>query len=167
MAKRKLSTLKAIYFDAVGTILHPRPNASLVYESIGRRYGSRRTAADISYRFQHALLRQDAIDRQAGFRTDEQRELLRWREIVAEVLDDVADHEVCFRALHQHFGQPEAWHCELGLSTMLKLLAESGLRLGLASNFDSRLRTVLAGFPPLQELALVAISSEIGWRKPA
>ena len=37
----------------------------------------------------------------------------------------------------------------------------------LASNFDARLRNVLAGHPPLSHLAdRVVISSEVGYRKP-
>ena len=42
----------------------------------------------------------------------------------------------------------------------------AGLTLGLASNFDRRLRRVLAGHPELAAAGHLAISSEIGWRKP-
>ena len=39
--------------------------------------------------------------------------------------------------------------------------------MGLASNYDQRLRTVLVGLPQLTCLTQVVISAEIGWRKPA
>ena len=46
-------------------------------------------------------------------------------------------------------------------------LAGRGLVLGLASNYDSRLRSVLAGRPELERLrGCVVISSEVGARKP-
>jgi len=37
----------------------------------------------------------------------------------------------------------------------------------MASNFDRRLRSVVAGVPALAPLQHLIISSEVGWRKPA
>jgi putative hydrolase of the HAD superfamily len=53
------------------------------------------------------------------------------------------------------------------LETVFATLAASGLAVGVASNFDGRLRRVLAGLAPLRSLWRLVISSEIGWRKPA
>jgi putative hydrolase of the HAD superfamily len=50
---------------------------------------------------------------------------------------------------------------------VLDQLSVMGLVLGLASNYDHRLRLVAAGFPALRALKHLLISSEIGWRKPA
>ena len=47
------------------------------------------------------------------------------------------------------------------------LFRSQGFTLGLASNYDHRLRSVVAGLPELAPLRHLAISSEIGWRKPA
>jgi putative hydrolase of the HAD superfamily len=41
------------------------------------------------------------------------------------------------------------------------------LQLGLASNFDARLRRVVAGIPALRPIKHLVISSEVGWKKPA
>jgi putative hydrolase of the HAD superfamily len=46
-------------------------------------------------------------------------------------------------------------------------LSRRGYQLGVASNYDQRLRRVVAGLPPLRLLSLLVISSEVGWRKPA
>jgi putative hydrolase of the HAD superfamily len=46
-------------------------------------------------------------------------------------------------------------------------LADRGYVLGLASNYDSRLRDVLAEMPALSAIRHVVISAEVGWRKPA
>jgi putative hydrolase of the HAD superfamily len=37
----------------------------------------------------------------------------------------------------------------------------------MASNFDTRLRSVVAGLPELAAVGRLVISSEVGWKKPA
>src|SRR5205823_12064018 len=46
-------------------------------------------------------------------------------------------------------------------------LGRRGYILGLESNYDRRLRRVVAGTPGLQPIRQLVISSEVGWRKPA
>jgi putative hydrolase of the HAD superfamily len=53
------------------------------------------------------------------------------------------------------------------VAAVLAELARRGLALGVASNFDRRLRTVAAGLPELTAVRHLVISSEVGWRKPA
>jgi putative hydrolase of the HAD superfamily len=50
---------------------------------------------------------------------------------------------------------------------MFKVLDRRAYRVGLASNFDGRLHSVLSGYPSLARLAPIVISSEVGWRKPS
>src|SRR5262249_5574805 len=152
---------------AVGTLIHPDPPAQLVYSQVGRRFGSRLPAAAIEQRFAAAFQREEALDRQQGLRTSEERERDRWRRIVAAVLDDVADGESCFRELYRHFSCPGAWRVEAGAVGVVEELARRGHTLGLASNYDHRLRSVVAGLPALRGLHHLVISSEVGWRKPA
>jgi putative hydrolase of the HAD superfamily len=159
--------IQAIYFDAVGTLLYPDPPAAVVYEAVARRLGSRLTLGTIEERFTAAFARQEALDAVAGFRTSEARELCRWRRIVAEVLDDVADAEACFQELYRHFARPEAWQCDPQAAPVLERLAACGILLGMASNYDQRLRAVVAGKRELRSVQRLAISSEVGWRKPA
>src|SRR5262249_2058800 len=66
-----------------------------------------------------------------------------------------------------HFSQPGAWRCLEGVGETLTALERRGLVLGVASNFDSRLRSVVAGLPELCPLRQFVISSEVGWGKPA
>jgi len=159
--------IDVVVFDAVGTLLHPEPPAATVYGEIGRRFGGRYSAQAISQRFAAAFTREEEADRAAGWNTGEDRERRRWRNIVASVLDDVQDQDACFAELYQHFARPQAWRCEADTATILKELSVRGYRLGMASNYDHRLRTVVAGLPELKPITHLIISSEIGWRKPA
>lgn len=161
------SDFAAVFFDAVGTLIHPEPSAPAVYAAIGRRFGSRREESDIAPRFRAAFRHQEEIDYTAGLRTSEERELARWRSIVREVLDDVTDAEACFQELYAHFARTEAWRCVPETATVLETLAARGHVLGIASNFDRRLRKIAAKLPELRAIRHLVVSSEIGWRKPA
>src|SRR5712692_9417717 len=159
--------VRAVVFDAVGTLIFPDPPAPVVYTQVGARYGSKLDANSIRPRFEIAFRAEDEIDRRQDWRTSEERERERWRKIVARVLNDVADPETCFQALFDHFSKPEAWRCDPSTRAVLSGLAKSGIKVGLASNYDSRLRFVLAGKRDLAAIQWICISSEIGWRKPS
>ncbi len=159
--------IRAVFFDAVGTLIHPDPPAPIVYARVGQSLGSRLTAAEITARFRSAFAVEEAVDRANGWRTSEERERRRWRNIVGQVLDDTRDPERCFAELFARFAHPESWRCEAEALPVLAELERRGTLLGLASNYDARLHEVLAGLPELRSLGHVVISSEVGWRKPA
>jgi putative hydrolase of the HAD superfamily len=161
------SPVRAVFFDVVGTLLHCEPPAAAVYADVGRRHGSRLTEPEVLVRFQASFARQERLDQARRLRTSEEREILRWRTIVAEVLDDVSDGQRCFQDLFDHFARPEHWRYTAAGEEVLSELARRGYVLGLASNYDRRLYRVIAGLPPLQTLHHYLISSEVGWCKPA
>ncbi|HYV35216.1 MAG TPA: HAD-IA family hydrolase [Gemmataceae bacterium] len=165
--KRIGERIRAVVFDAVGTLLHPEPSAAIVYTEVGHLFGSGLDVATVRRLFREAFGRQEQIDRVAGWRTSETRELERWRAIVAEVLHDVADKEACFAALFEHFSQPSNWRCEAAAKGLFATLRQRGIEVAMASNFDRRLRSVAAGIEAMVDLQKFVISSEIGWRKPA
>jgi putative hydrolase of the HAD superfamily len=162
-----LADVDAVFFDAVGTLIHPEPSAALAYAEAGRRHGSALTADAVRQRFAAAFAGEEAADLAGGLRTSEERELRRWRAIVAAVLDDVRDAEACFADLYAHFARPAAWRVEAQAAEVLRALAARGLTVGVASNFDRRLRGVADGLPALADVRHFFISSEVGWRKPA
>jgi putative hydrolase of the HAD superfamily len=162
-----LTGVRAVVFDAVGTLITPDPPAPAVYAEIGRKFGSRLDRDVITARFRTAFRAEEEIDRAAGWRTDEAREERRWRTIVAATLTDVEHPEACFRELWQHFCRSTAWRFEPAAGPVIAELRCRGLAVGIASNFDDRLRTVVAGLPELASISALVISSEVGWRKPA
>ncbi len=160
-------TIRAVFFDAVGTLLHPEPTAADAYFEVGTRFGSRLSRSVVAARFRAAFRQQEQLDRAAGHRTSEEREVARWRAIVAEVLDDVADTDECFRTLYDHFARPDAWRVEPDAAATVQALTERGLVLGICSNFDYRLRGLIAAVPELTGVRRLVISSEVRWKKPA
>jgi len=79
----------------------------------------------------------------------------------------VHDAEACFRELYEHFAHASAWRLTEGTGDLLRRLADRGLMIGMASNYDARLRRVVAGFAELSPVQYLVISSAVGFRKPA
>jgi putative hydrolase of the HAD superfamily len=159
--------LRAVLFDAVGTVLYPDPAAPAAYYAAGRRFGSQLTVLEVTRRYEAAFRRQEAIDQHSGQgRTDEAREERRWRAIVADVFADVPDVDGLFRHLWHHFASPSNWGVFADVAGTWRALEQQGLTLGLASNFDARLVSVCQGFEPLAGCDKLFISSRLGARKP-
>ncbi len=159
--------IQAICFDAVGTLIFPYPPAHEVYARVAARFGSRYSKEEIRRRFKESFSAEETKDWQSNLQTNEDRERQRWQDVVHSVLDDAADPVGCFRELYHHFGLPAAWKCHPEIEMVFPDLRRRGYDLGIASNYDHRLRTVLAGIGPLAGMDRVIISSEVGWRKPA
>ena len=157
--------IRAVFFDAVGTVLHPTPGAPVIYAEAAARYGLPADPGVILDRFREAFRLEEAADERAGWATSEEREVARWRAIVRATLPGAPDE--CFDELYHHFARPEAWRVPDDAPALFDHLTGRGLRSGLASNYDSRLESVLAGRPELAPLAdRVVISSRVGVRKP-
>lgn len=160
--------VRAVIFDAVGTLIHPTPSVANVYADFAARHGAEIAPETIRARFPAAFRKQEANDRDADWLTSELRERQRWQQIVTETLHEVPDSEACFRELYEHYAQPESWVVAADALAVLEALHQRGYALGLASNLDRRLQKVIDGFPALALLQdTVIISSVVGYRKPS
>ena len=156
------SKTRFVLFDAVGTLLHVRPSVAEIYLNVGRRYGSQLTAAEIRQRFDEVFSRLHD-----GGPTDEDHERERWRAIVSEVLHDVSQAgDGPFEELWTLFSGHQQWGLFADVPEIWSQLQDRGFTLGIASNFDRRLRTLCESFPPLNRAERIFISSEIGFPKP-
>lgn len=161
-------SVRCCLFDAVGTLIHPCPSVATAYGAIGRRHGASLTGDEIGERFRVAFRRQEALDSGAhGFATDERRERGRWQAIVAEVFDDLPDTSALFADLWAHFAQASHWRLFDDVAETWQRLVAGGMAVGIASNFDARLRGVCAGLAPLDRCDWLFVSSELGVRKPS
>lgn len=154
-----------IVFDAVGTLISPNPPAAEAYHAAALRHGSRLPLAEIRRRFTRAFGNAEARD--DGFVTSETIEHERWRRIVSEVIDDIGDPDSCFEDLFRHFARNESWKCFPDVEPTLAELRRQGLRLAIASNFDSRLHSLCDGLPELAGIQIRLTSAEMGVRKPS
>ena len=154
--------IRAVAFDAVGTLLFPDPGAPAVYESAARRLGLPREG--LLDRLRASYLAEEEIDRAAGWVTSEAREIARWRAIVAASIP--GSDERLFRELYEHFADPGSWRVAPDATATFDALLSCGYGIVLASNYDSRLDRVLDGKPELTPLRPALISAQVGVRKP-
>ena len=169
--------LRAVLFDAVGTLIYPDPPVAEAYWQVGRALGSVRSLMEIEELFRAAYRRSESLfalpdkghDGLQRGPTSEERERERWRQVIGEVFFDLppAAANEALRRLWQHFAQPPHWRLYSDVAATWTELQGRGYQLGIASNFDSRLLGICAALPPLDECRHVFVSSLIGWPKPA
>ncbi|MDP6443806.1 MAG: HAD-IA family hydrolase [Pirellulaceae bacterium] len=166
---------QAVLFDVVGTLIYPHPPSPRVYARLGAEYGSQLTEADVTTRFRkafraHTQADDDSLEREA---TNEPFEKERWRRIVADIFLDLPDSsraELLGR-LWSHFSDPHNWatfeDAPAAVDTVLEIATRRKLKVGLASNFDERLRSIREGVAVLSRFERLYCSSELGYPKPS
>ncbi len=174
-------SVRWILFDAVGTVIHPDPAAIRVYQQAAQRRGLSLEADQIEVRFRRALQAHFAPDPDAEdpWWTSEERETQRWQSIVADSLPEVFEQERrqdqrngmepmrdCFEELWSHFASPAHWRLDPAVPDVWRQLRTRGYRIGIASNFDSRLETICRGLPPLDSADRLFHSALLQTRKP-
>jgi putative hydrolase of the HAD superfamily len=159
--------IEGLILDAVGTVIEPDPPVADVYLASALRQGVVLDRQIVKRRFS-LNFRNDELDEARGpLVTDEAIESRRWRRIVTAVLPEVPDPDAAFRQLWDHFARPDAWFCFPDVAPALIALRRAGILVVIGSNFDERLRSVVAGLPQIQDMReSLVISSEVGFRKP-
>ncbi len=157
--------MPAVFFDAVGTVIFPAVPAAEVYANAARRHGLPADPAVIGPRLWAQFRAEEVRDRERSWVTSEARERERWRNIVFAAIDGATDE--LFDELYHHFAKPSAWTVPPAAAECIARFVSQGVRVGMGSNYDSRLVSVVNGTPALQPLAeRLVISSLVGTRKP-
>ncbi len=160
--------IRAVFFDAVGTLIFPEPSAPEVYVAAAQRLGVKLDPAIVRARLWKAFNDEETLDRAAHWVTSEEREYERWQRIVTASLPEVEERDLCFHELFEHFAKPSAWRVNETAAACFDLLRQRGVTLGLASNYDARLLSVLDGhalLAPIRER--IVVSAATGFRKPS
>ena len=142
--------LEAVFFDVGGTLIAPRPSFPDIYSRVLVPLGIRVAAGDFQQAARETWAEFDALvgkgrDRYSHFEGGE-REY--WSRFVRRVLERVSQAEKADEAaeiLNETFSDPEVWGVFPEVRPTLQALGERGLRLGIISNWDSRLRRILSG----------------------
>lgn len=166
---------RAILFDAVGTLIFADPPVAEVYRRVGCDVGCKLPLEEVEQRFRAAYGRSESLFAMPGgdelqrAATSDARERMRWLQVVGDVFSELPPSlvEKALSRLWDHFAAPAHWRLFDDVSEVWESLESRGLRLGIASNFDSRLRTILKGLPPLNRCGHIFISSEVGHPKPS
>jgi putative hydrolase of the HAD superfamily len=160
--------IRAVTFDAAGTLIAPREPVGTTYARIAAAYGivAEPAALDAAFRAAFAAAPPMAF---AGAEPSALPRLERgwWRAVVGATLGAGAHpaFDACFDALFAHYAEAGAWTLFPDVAPTLRTLRDRGLRIGVVSNFDGRLPAILDGLGV--DADAVVWSTRAGAAKPA
>ena len=163
-----MRTVKVIFFDAAGTLIHLPRRVGFHYADVAARFGWNADADFVGKAFRALWSEMPPSETTRQPKSDDDRG--GWRELVSRVLDrsgapDGFDREGYFGAVYDEFTKPGVWALYPETLEVLDVLA-GRYRLCVLSNFDRRLKKVLAQLGVLERFGEVIISSEAGADKP-
>ncbi len=162
--------IEFIYFDAGGTLLRPTQPVGQTYAEIALHYGVEADADALDAAFKAAFRSMKPVDQDSPSADDDQSW---WREVVQKTWEPLSssltEHfpfEDYFQEVYDTFTHPGRWRVFPDVDVVLEKIQRAGLRAGVLSNWDRRLRQVLAGLELNETLDPIIISSEHGVGKP-
>src|SRR5882672_4780248 len=161
--------IKAIFFDALGTLFYLTRTVGDHYAAVGAEIGLKLDPDKLDRAFVSAgnhMPKRTATD---GPRENDDKHW--WRELVDLVLDQAApslskfDRDNFFEIAYDHFGEADVWELYPEVIGVLEKLRPR-FQLAVISNFDGRLRFILQHLGISKFFTHIFISSEIGADKP-
>jgi putative hydrolase of the HAD superfamily len=150
-----------IFFDAAETLFTTRGSVGEIYADIARNYGSQASADDI----QIAFFRQ--FQNSGPLRPESEKDW--WKEVVRNVFSEVgmvSNFDGFFENVYEQFRDGRGWKLFPETLPVLEELRRRRYKLGIISNFDSRIYSVLKSLEILSFFDSIIISSETGFAKP-
>jgi putative hydrolase of the HAD superfamily len=161
--------IKAIFFDAAGTLFYLTKTVGDHYALVGAEIGLKLDAKQLDHAFHLAwriIPQRPPID---GAREDDDKGW--WRHLVDRVLDQVApslsefERDNFFEVAYDHFAEAGVWELYPEVPGVLEKL-HPRFQLAVISNFDGRLRFILQHLGISKFFAHTFFSSELGADKP-
>lgn len=153
--------IRAVLFDAAETLFTTRGSVGEIYASVARDYGSQVPPHVIQAAFARHF-------RGAGPVSIEDQKNW-WKNVVYRVFKEVGmvpNFDQFFEQVYDRFRGSQGWMLFPETVDVLKDLKGRGLKLGLISNFDTRVYSVLQSLGIRQFFDTVTLSSETGYCKP-
>ena len=153
--------IRAVTFDVGGTLIDPYPSVGHIYADIAAQYGeSGISPAVLNRRFGAAWRALKNFRYTRG----------QWAKLVDATFRGLTRRppsRTFFPALYDRFSRAQAWRLYDDVLPSLEALAARGLKLGLISNWDERLRPLLKAHKLHKYFDTLVVSSEVGVAKPA
>ncbi|MBN1687732.1 MAG: HAD-IA family hydrolase [Candidatus Omnitrophica bacterium] len=161
--------IKAVFFDAGGTLFHPYPSVGEIYARVAAPYGTRADAGELQKVFKDAWMKRDGL---ASLKSHSNEKIEKdwWRSLVKEVFLQVGGVErfdPFFEELYDVFASPEVWRLYPEVTEVLNELKGRGKRLAIISNWDSRLFELCHGLGVKSYFEFILASAVVGASKPS
>lgn len=164
---------QVIFLDAVGTLFGVRGSVGEIYGKLARQAGVEVQPELLNRAFIKSF---QAASKPVfpGIPEAEipQSEFAWWQAIAtrsferAGVLQQFADFPSFFTELYNYFATAEPWFIYADVPQALENWQAQGIELGILSNFDSRLYSVLEVLNLAKFFTSITISTEVGFAKP-
>ncbi len=149
--------LDAVTLDAAGTLLQLAEPVGTTYTRFAQDHGLV-VVPGVEQRFRQAFAEPVVGLRYAG----DGRPF--WRRVVAAATGH--EHAELFEDLYRHYGRPGAWRIATDAPDRVADLRAAGVRVGVLSNWDLRLRPLLDQLGVLHWVDDAIVSAEVGLEKP-
>jgi putative hydrolase of the HAD superfamily len=153
--------VRAVLFDAAETLFTTRGPVGELYAQVARRYGSAADPAAIQAAFERHFRGSGPVS------ADGQKQW--WKDIVYRVFSDVGmveNFDEFFDQVYDQFRDSQGWMLFPETLNVLTRLKRLGLKLGIISNFDTRIYSVVKSLGIDKFFDAITISSEAGYSKP-
>lgn len=162
--------IKAVTFDARGTLVKVRFPVGETYAAVARRHGAVLAPDAVEATFVQVFPTMPPL----AFPPMAAEELLEcehqwWRTLVKRVVAEagaVDDFETFFEELYSFYRGAEAWKPYREAASVLCLLRSNRFKVGLISNFDSRIEEIMVALNLSIWFDSVVFSSRTGVAKP-
>lgn len=162
--------VKAVFFDAAGTLIHLLESVGFTYARVAEQHGVKAAPEQLETAFRRAWKTRPQPQHHGIPPRDGDRGW--WAGLVDDCFADALGARLpaevmkpLFEDLYAWFARPEAWQAYPEVRQVLEEL-RGRFRLFILSNFDARLRGILEGLGLLPLFESVVISSETGYSKP-
>lgn len=154
-------THKALFVDAVGTLLVPAQPTAQIYRQIGEKYGVKYSEDEILNRYRWAYGQPWGRSRLRY--VDDGRPF--WQFIVSSSTG--CSNAQYFEELYNYFMTEKAWQlCDPNAEKVFQALRNAGVKVAVVSNFDTRLRPLLRALNCEHWFDAMAVSAEVAAEKP-
>ena len=165
-----MTRIEAVFFDAAGTLIAVNGSVGGIYARLAQAHGKTVAVADLEAGFGRAFAAAPPMAF-PGAAAGEIPALEKkwWRELVLQVFSPLGPFPAFgayFDELYDFFAQPRGWGLYPDTRPALEALHARGVRLGVISNFDSRLFGLLDGLGIARFFDPTVISTRAGAAKP-
>jgi putative hydrolase of the HAD superfamily len=161
---------KAVFFDAGHTLIYAHPDLGTVYAEATASLGVQLPPESFAEVFVPVFKEATRNYSQTSAASDAQ-DYAMWRDITRRIYErlpalEAIEFDAWFEILYRRFGDPAVWRFYDDVETVLTDLRGRGLKIGIISNWDSRLKAISDGLGLTRLVDFLVISAEAGVRKP-
>ncbi len=161
--------LDAVLFDVGGTLLRVQPSVGDVYAQVALDHGFCLNPVVINQSFRAAWKKSLERSRARNYCTSDLILRQEWLEIVRDTFGGAIPDSAIqpfFADLYERFVSIGPWRVAPGIRETLAYLRGEGVRLGVLSNWDSRLERMLQELQLGDAFDFIVVSHAVGFEKP-